>query len=79
VVSDEGDLACANARTMLTHVTDGRTDRWFETSLSMFRALDIQMIRGKSDFVGRLPLERPSLNSFATPMFWAISADYITT
>jgi hypothetical protein len=27
VVSDERDLACANARTLLTHVTDGRTDR----------------------------------------------------
>jgi hypothetical protein len=27
VVSDERDLACANARTLLTHVMDGRTDQ----------------------------------------------------
>jgi hypothetical protein len=25
IISDEGDLACANARTLLTHVMDGRT------------------------------------------------------
>jgi hypothetical protein len=26
-LAGEGDLACANARIMRTHVTDGRTDR----------------------------------------------------
>jgi hypothetical protein len=27
VVLDEGDLACANARSLLTHVTHGRIDQ----------------------------------------------------